>query len=93
MTRNNLDNNKCNIDADMAPLRLPIEEPIVLAIPTQDNNNLVLCSPDRDTSTFTPSSPPVTESGPLVNPPSKVKISIIGIKPIKYSKCHCRLVD
>ena len=37
MTGNSLDNNKCNIDTDMAPLQLPVEELNILAAPTQDN--------------------------------------------------------
>ena len=87
MTRKNNYNNKGNIDTNTDHFQLPIEEPNIVAIPTQDNNNLVAPSSSVKYTIFViPSSSLITESGPLVDPPSKVTIAIIDFETNKYEK-------
>ena len=88
MTGHHLNNNTFNINTDMTPLQLPIEEPL-LSYPNSRYQQLVLLfSSIRNTSVGTPPSPSVTYLGSLVNPPSKVNLYIIGIEAIKYLNYH-----
>ena len=65
------------------------EEPTVLATHSHDDNNLATLSISVKNPTFiTPSSPPLVESGPLVNPPSKVNIVTVTLEAKHYTRHH-----
>ena len=69
--------------------KLPNEEPNISATPSRDNSNLATMPTSVKDPTFvTPSSPPRIESGSLVNPLSKVNISIVGLETKTYMRYH-----